>query len=173
MDTSGQLYTPPALSLGAGESPLYQLNRRLGGPYGWLGHYGECRNLLAVPWTIPQFLRRPACILFTILTALLCLLTVQESHTHLHTANRTKCPALLLPTPASERCPWLVQSTSFYHSLFSSSPVLSSDLCPKTCTVWIYFLPIRVTRLSVQIIKFPHLVPFYTILSFSPLNPKS
>jgi hypothetical protein len=128
MDASGQLYTPPALSLGAGESPLYQLSRWLAGPYGWLGHYGEHKNLLAVLRTIPQFLRRPACIPFTILTTLLSLMTVQEVHTHLHSANRTKCPALLLPTPASERCPWLVQSTSFYHSLFSSSPVLSSDL---------------------------------------------
>jgi hypothetical protein len=42
MELSGQLHAPATLSLG--KEPQYPLDRRLGGPQGRYGHYGEEKN---------------------------------------------------------------------------------------------------------------------------------
>lgn len=134
--------------------------------------YGEHKNLLAVPRTKPQTTIPQAysCIMFIIMTTLFFLLTVQELPTS-HSANRTKCPAPLLPTPASERCPQSVQSTSHHHSLFSSSPVLSSDLSLNLHYVNSFSSHMSYMSLCTNH-NVPHLVPFYTTLSSAALNPK-
>jgi hypothetical protein len=46
----------PWLLYPLGESPLYPLNKRLGGLQGWSGHCGAKKNLLFLPRIEPQFL---------------------------------------------------------------------------------------------------------------------
>ena len=135
----------------------------------WIGGHWAL-GLEGTPWrmavmrTKPQFLRRPACILFTIMTTLFCLLSVQELHvlyTHVCSANRTKCPALLLLTPASEYCPWSVQSTSYHQSLFLQSSAVLWSL-----SLHLHCLNLFSPHMSYMSLctnhNVPHLVSFYT-----------